>query len=84
VEVRGSGERALVDVADTGPGVPAAEQTLIFERFGRGDASRSRNTGGAGLGLPIARGLAVAHGGELSYVESPAGARFRVDLPAAT
>jgi signal transduction histidine kinase len=84
VEVRCSGERALVDVADTGPGVPAAEQTLIFERFGRGDASRSRNTGGAGLGLPIARGLAVAHGGELSYVESPAGARFRVDLPAAT
>jgi signal transduction histidine kinase len=84
VSVRRSGDRVLLEVADTGPGVPAAERALIFERFGRGDASRSRNTGGAGLGLPIARGLAVAHGGDLSYVESPAGATFRVDLPAAT
>jgi two-component system OmpR family sensor kinase len=84
VRVRRQDGRVLLEVSDTGPGVPAAERALIFERFGRGDASRSRNTGGAGLGLPIARGLAVAHGGELSYVESPAGARFRVELPAAT
>jgi two-component system, OmpR family, sensor kinase len=84
VEVRRAGDRVLLEVADSGPGVPAAERELIFERFGRGDASRSRNTGGAGLGLPIARGLAVAHGGALTYVESTAGARFRVELPAAT
>jgi signal transduction histidine kinase len=84
VDVRRRGARVLVEVADTGPGVPAAERALIFERFGRGDASRSRNTGGAGLGLPIARGLAMAHGGDLGYVDSPAGATFRVDLPAAT
>ncbi|WP_125803091.1 cell wall metabolism sensor histidine kinase WalK [Actinoplanes sp. ATCC 53533] len=84
VDVRRSGERVLLEVADTGPGVPATERALIFERFGRGDASRSRDTGGAGLGLPIARGLAVAHGGELTYADSPAGARFQVDLPAAT
>ena len=76
--------RVLLEVADTGPGVPVADRTLIFERFGRGDTSRSRNTGGAGLGLPIARGLAVAHGGDLRYVDSPAGALFRVELPATT
>ncbi|MFI7545322.1 sensor histidine kinase [Actinoplanes sp. NPDC049599] len=84
VSVRRVGEQVLLEVADTGPGVPAADRALIFERFGRGDASRSRNTGGAGLGLPIARGLAVAHGGDLGYVDSPAGARFQVRLPAAT
>jgi signal transduction histidine kinase len=84
VEVRRDAGWVRLEVADTGPGVPAADRSLIFERFGRGDASRSRDTGGAGLGLPIARGLAVAHGGELSYVESPVGARFQVRLPAAT
>jgi two-component system OmpR family sensor kinase len=68
-------------VCDTGPGVPPGERTLIFERFGRGDSSRSRNTGGAGLGLPIARGLARAQGGDLAYVDRPAGACFRLDLP---
>jgi signal transduction histidine kinase len=84
VDVRRCGGQVRLEVADTGPGVPATERALIFERFGRGDASRSRDTGGAGLGLPIARGLAVAHGGALSYADSPAGARFQVDLPAAT
>ncbi|GAA0572757.1 HAMP domain-containing sensor histidine kinase [Paractinoplanes ferrugineus] len=75
--------RAVLTVGDTGPGVPPGERDVIFERFGRGDASRSRNTGGAGLGLPIARGLARAHGGDLTYVDRPAGACFRLDLPAA-
>ena len=84
VDVRRSGGQVLMEVADTGPGVPATERALIFERFGRGDTSRSRDTGGAGLGLPITRGLAAAHGGDLRYVDSPAGARFRVELPAAT
>ena len=41
--------RATLTVGDTGPGVPPGERILIFERFGRGDSSRSRNTGGAGL-----------------------------------
>jgi signal transduction histidine kinase len=62
--------------------VPAAERAAIFQRFGRGDASRSRNTGGAGLGLPIARALARAHGGDITYLNAPVGAHFRVDLPA--
>jgi len=81
--VRRQDDRVLLDVTDTGPGVPAAERAIIFERFGRGDASRSRNTGGAGLGLPIARALARAHGGDITYVDDPAGAHFRVGLPAA-
>jgi two-component system OmpR family sensor kinase len=83
VAVRRVGDRVLLDVRDTGPGVPAGERALIFERFGRGDRSRSRDTGGAGLGLPIARGLATAHGGELSYVERQGGACFRLNLPGA-
>jgi two-component system OmpR family sensor kinase len=74
---------ARLTVADSGPGVPPAERTLIFERFGRGDASRSRNTGGAGLGLPIARGLAQAHSGDLILVDAGGGACFQLDLPTA-
>jgi signal transduction histidine kinase len=78
---RGDGWVTLT-VCDTGPGVPPGERSLIFERFGRGDASRSRDTGGAGLGLPIARSLARAHGGDLTYVDRPVGAGFRLCLPA--
>jgi two-component system OmpR family sensor kinase len=80
VDVRRAGDRVRLDVVDTGPGVTAADRAVIFERFGRGDASRSRHTGGAGLGLPIARGLARAHGGDLAHI---AGARFRLELPTA-
>ncbi|TDO33111.1 sensor histidine kinase [Paractinoplanes brasiliensis] len=83
VLVRRHGPRVRLEVSDTGPGVPPEERTLIFERFGRGDASRSRHTGGAGLGLPIARGLAEAHGGQLTYADAGPGATFRLDLPAA-
>ncbi|MBU2664635.1 HAMP domain-containing histidine kinase [Actinoplanes bogorensis] len=81
VSVRRHGSRVLLDVSDTGPGVPPGERVVIFERFGRGDTSRSRHTGGAGLGLPIARGLAEAHHGTLSYVDGGPGATFRLDLP---
>ncbi|MGK5683792.1 sensor histidine kinase [Actinoplanes sp. URMC 104] len=82
VHVHRSGARVRLEVGDTGPGVAPDERALIFERFGRGDASRSRHTGGAGLGLPIARGLAEAHGGQLTYVGTGPGATFRLDLPA--
>jgi signal transduction histidine kinase len=72
-----------ISVADTGGGVPAAERTRIFERFVRLDPSRPR-PGGAGLGLPIARCIAEAHGGTLTLAESsPAGSRFVVSLPRA-
>jgi len=85
VEIRREGDRASVTVSDTGRGVPAAAREHIFERFARLDVSRSRRTGGAGLGLPIARGLARAHGGDLTYLDrngSP-GAAFQVNLPVA-
>lgn len=73
-----------LDVIDDGPGVPAADAERIFERLVRLDESRSRDRGGFGLGLPIARALARAHGGDLVCVAQPSGtgARFRLTLPA--
>jgi signal transduction histidine kinase len=69
-------------VADDGPGIDEAERELVFERFFRADPSRSRRTGGAGLGLAIVATIVRAHGGR-TEAESPAdgGARFRVLLP---
>jgi signal transduction histidine kinase len=55
-----------IDVVDRGPGIPEADRERIFERFVRTDVARSRNSGGAGLGLPIARAIAEAHGGTIS------------------
>lgn len=76
------GERAVVEVADRGPGVPEAERELIFERFQRG--SRTGGEGGFGLGLAIGRELARRLGGTLRLAPaSPgeAGARFVCELP---
>ena len=72
-----------VDVADDGPGVPPADAERVFERLVRLDASRT--SGGSGLGLSIARGIAQAHGGSLVLVPThERGARFRLSLPART
>jgi len=74
---------AVVRVADDGPGVPPADHERIFERFVRLDDARSRDEGGAGLGLAIARDLVLAHGGDLAVREAPGGgALFEVRLPA--
>lgn len=73
---------AVVRVSDDGPGVPPADRARIFERFVRLDDARSRDEGGAGLGLAIARDLVVAHGGDLTVGEAPGGgALFEVRLP---
>ncbi|WP_103349542.1 cell wall metabolism sensor histidine kinase WalK [Amycolatopsis sp. CA-128772] len=73
LEVTGDG----VTVTDTGPGVPAADRERIFDRLVRLDAARTRS--GSGLGLPIARGFARAHGGDLWCEAAPGGgARFRL------
>lgn len=74
VEVRVWAEagEARVSVRDTGPGIPASDLPRVFERFYRGERSRSRALGGSGLGLAIARGLVEAHGGWIS-AESAAG-----------
>jgi two-component system OmpR family sensor kinase len=68
VSVRHTGTDALLTVSDSGPGVPAADRERIFDRLVRLDDARARDSGGAGLGLPIARALARAHGGELAYL----------------
>ena len=67
----GSG-RVRVEVCDTGEGIPPADLPHIFERFFRGEKSRNRATGGAGLGLAISKGIIEAHGGQL-WVESQVG-----------
>ncbi|MFN0072885.1 MAG: sulfatase-like hydrolase/transferase [Chloroflexota bacterium] len=76
------GEDVSIHIQDSGTGIPSEDLPHIFERFYRGDRSRSRRAGGAGLGLTIAREIVVAHHGLLS-VESPPnqGARFTIRLP---
>ncbi|WP_210593829.1 HAMP domain-containing sensor histidine kinase [Streptomyces sp. GESEQ-35] len=84
VAVRRDGDRAVVEVADDGDGVPEADRGRIFERFVRLDAARSRDDGGAGLGLAIARDVAVRHGGTLTVRDAPTGgALFELRLPLA-
>ncbi len=84
VTVRREGGAAVVGVADDGEGVAEADRERIFERFVRLDAARSRDDGGAGLGLAIARDVAVRHGGTLTAGAAPAGgALFELRLPLA-
>ncbi|MCL0038763.1 ATP-binding protein [Dehalococcoidia bacterium] len=82
VNVCAEGEWLVVTVADTGSGIPAEEQSRIFDRFYRVDPSRSRHRGGAGLGLSIARHIVELHGGQLE-VESTLdiGSTFILKLP---
>jgi signal transduction histidine kinase len=75
---------AELTVADDGPGIPPAERDRVFERFTRLDDARSAGSGGAGLGLAIARDIAERHGGTLTLEpEDSAGARFVFRLPIA-
>ena len=71
-----------VEVADTGSGIPSAHLPHLFDRFYRVDPSRTRETGGSGLGLTIAKRIVEAHGGTLSVESEPGrGSRFRFTLP---
>ncbi|ASR37186.1 hypothetical protein BAY61_21765 [Prauserella marina] len=78
-------DRAILEIADVGPGLTSEQQARVFDRFYRADDSRSRSDGGgAGLGLAIAHSLVTAHGGTISLTTAPgAGATFRVSLPLA-
>jgi signal transduction histidine kinase len=80
-----AGELTQCTVQDDGPGIPAEHLPFIFERFYRVDAARSRASGGAGLGLAIARALVTAHGGQIT-AESAAGKGTSItfSLPLAT
>ena len=66
VSLSRSGEHALVTVDDDGPGIPDSEMARMLEPFTRGEPSRNSNTGGAGLGLALAKAIADQHGGSLS------------------
>jgi two-component system OmpR family sensor kinase len=75
---------AVVEVDDTGPGLPVEMRTRVFERFYRADRSRARATGGVGLGLSIVAAVAQAHGGRAFADSEPgAGASFKIELPLA-
>ena len=76
--------RGVLEVADEGPGLGQVEAGRVFEPFFRADPSRSRSSGGAGLGLAIVAAIVAAHGGTVSLDTAPgAGATFRVAIPAA-
>jgi two-component system, OmpR family, sensor kinase len=82
VRVRASDATAVLEIADEGPGLSPDESARVFERFYRADPSRSRASGGSGLGLSIVSAIAEAHGGAASVETTPgAGATFRVELP---
>ena len=81
VTVTAVGDKAVVEVSDTGPGLDADEAKRVFERFYRADESRSRASGGVGLGLSIVAAVARAHGGQASVRSTEGGAVFRVELP---
>ncbi|MGW0335979.1 sensor histidine kinase [Streptomyces sp. NPDC003011] len=73
--------RALVRVADAGPGIPPADRAQVFDRFYRVDKARSRDRGGSGLGLAVARSLVRAHGGTIELSDGPGTTVFTVALP---
>jgi two-component system OmpR family sensor kinase len=82
VRVAKSGDDAIIEVRDHGPGMSAEDAARAFERFWRSDPSRTRSSGGAGLGLAIVAAIIEAHGGHAEVETAPAeGATFRVYIP---
>jgi len=82
VHVHSNRDKAVINVVDTGVGIPASDQPHIFDRFYRVDKSRSRHTGGTGLGLTIAKEIIEAHGGAVSMKsKEDVGSVFTVTLP---
>jgi signal transduction histidine kinase len=90
VSAGAAGAMLTIEVEDDGPGIPPGELEQVFEPFHRGEPSRNRETGGVGLGLPIARNILRAHGGDVVLANRPpggagagsGGARATVTLPA--
>jgi signal transduction histidine kinase len=78
------GDHFVVSVADTGPGIPEAEQAKIFEEFHQVDSSNTKTKGGTGLGLAISRRIVEMHGGRISVTSVVGtGSKFIVELPVA-
>jgi two-component system OmpR family sensor kinase len=76
--------RARITVTDDGPGIPASLLPSVFDRFARGDDSRSRAAGSTGLGLAIVSSVVAAHGGVVRVQSAPGCTEFTVDLPVVT
>jgi two-component system OmpR family sensor kinase len=83
VRVARDGEQVVLAVHDEGPGIDPSIVGTVFERFSRGDSARSRETGGAGLGLAIVAAIVDAHGGAVGVAPDGPGATIEVRLPAA-
>jgi two-component system, OmpR family, sensor kinase len=81
VEVQASTDSVTVSVTDNGPGIPADLQPAVFERFVRGDTSRSHAAGSTGLGLAIVHAVTAAHGGHVDVTSQPGDTRFTITLP---
>lgn len=82
IRVAAEGERAVIEVSDSGPGIPPEEQHLLFERFFRATTATSRAIPGVGLGLTIVRAIVEAHDGRVMVRSADGeGATFRVELP---
>jgi heavy metal sensor kinase len=82
IAARQEGDEWVFEVSDQGPGVEPRQRAHIFERFARADSARTRDGGGAGLGLALGAAIAAAHGGSLRLVDRPgAGATFQLRLP---
>ncbi|MCU1557389.1 MAG: two-component sensor histidine kinase [Microbacteriaceae bacterium] len=77
------GQSAVVTVADDGPGIPDEIKPVLFERFARGDSSRSRAAGSTGLGLAIVTAVVEGHHGAVSVESEPGSTTFRLELPLA-
>jgi signal transduction histidine kinase len=84
VQVEPVGDRVEVRVIDSGEGIDPELRSSLFDRFTRADSARSRDTGGAGLGLAICHAIVTAHGGTIAARDTPSGgATFVVSLPQA-
>lgn len=82
LSIHAEGTRAVLEVSDTGIGIPKDSLPFVFERFYRADPTRSRDSGGMGLGLSIVKSICVAHGGDVSVSSLEGeGTTLRVSLP---
>ncbi|WP_158952045.1 ATP-binding protein [Paraburkholderia acidisoli] len=82
VRIRQDAARIHIDILDSGPGVPDTAHAALFDRFYRVEGSRSRSTGGAGLGLPICKSIMEAHRGAISAARAPQGGLWiAIQLP---
>jgi two-component system phosphate regulon sensor histidine kinase PhoR len=81
ISIASEAEGVVIEVANSGPGIPAKHLGRVFERFYRVDAGRSRELGGTGLGLSIVKHLVAKLGGEITVDSRPGSTEFRLWLP---